>query len=64
MSNSDIRKPHVTYEEYVQATAKSYDCTPEEAEQFMCVKLFKEFMDDSIKPSENIVSQQLIGINC
>lgn len=64
MSNPDIRKPHVTYDEYVQSIAKAYNRTPEEAKQLICVKLFKESMNDSIKPSENIVSQQLVGINC
>lgn len=64
MSNSDIRKPHVTYEEYVQSIAKSYNRTFEEAEQLICVKLFKDSMNDSINPTENIVSQQLVGINC
>lgn len=59
-----MEKPHKNYEEYVSEYAAVNHITVAEAETHSMVKLFKESMNDSIKPSENIVSQQLIGINC
>lgn len=59
-----MERPHKNYEEYVSEYAAARHITAAEAETHSMVKLFKESIADSIKPSQNIVMLELTNINC
>ena len=59
-----MEKSHKNYEEYVSEYAAVKHITVAEAETHSMVKLFKESITDSIKPSQNIVMLKLSNINC
>ena len=59
-----MEKPHKSYEEYILEYAAAKHITAAEAETHSMVKLFKESIADSIKPSQNIVTLELTNINC